>query len=178
LNEFIPDATGMFSDRVPGGEMATMQHLRRPRTMDLVLVAAVAVVAGLLLIWSATPKSHVVDAPATPGNEMLDDHAWSEQGCVLPGAGIDSVPGLFDFRHACTHHDGCYQGLNRAGEQAVTDRLRCDDLFRTDLTASCEDLHGAVHNWRARECVDTANAYYEVARSFGRTYYTGSGDAS
>src|ERR671914_258977 len=126
--------------------MATMQHLRRPRTMDLVLVAAVAVVADLLLIWSATPKSHVVDAPATPGNEMLDDHPWSEQGCVLPGAGIDSVPGLFDFR--------------------------------TDLTASCEDLHGAVHNWRARECVDTANAYYEVARSFGRTYYTGSGDAS
>src|SRR5829696_2089452 len=139
----------MFSDRVPGGEMASMQHLRRPRTMDLVLVAAVAVVGGLLLIWSATPKSHVVDAPATPGNEMLDDHAWSEQGCVLPGAGIDSVPGLFDFRHACTHHDGCYQGLNRA-----------------------------VHNWRARECVGTANAYYEVARSFGRTYYTGSGDAS
>ena len=69
-----------------------MQHLRRPRTLDLVLVAAVAVVAGLLLIWSATPKTHVVDAPATPGNEMLDDHAWGERGCVLPGAGIDSVP--------------------------------------------------------------------------------------
>ena len=93
-----------------------------------------------------------MDAPATPGNEMLDDHPWGERGCVLPGAAIDSVPGLFDFRHACTHHDGCYQGLNRAGEQAVTDRLRCDDLFRTDLTASCEYLHGAVHNWRAREC--------------------------
>src|SRR3954468_14375465 len=101
----------MSSDRVPGGEMATMQHLRRPRTMDLVLVAAVAVVAGLLLLWFGAPKSHGVDAaatrrragppppkppagaaPATPGNEMLDDHAGGERGCVLPGAGIDSVP--------------------------------------------------------------------------------------
>ena len=155
-----------------------MQHLRRPRTMDLVLVAAVAVVAGLLLIWSATPKSHVVDVPATPGNEMLDDHPWGDGGCILPGAAIDSVPGLFDFRHACTHHDGCYQGLDRTGGAAVIDRLRCDELFRTDLAASCDYLHGAAHNWRARECDSTADAYYAVARSFGRTYYTGTGDAS
>jgi hypothetical protein len=109
---------------------------------------------------------------------MFDDHAWGERGRVLRRAAIDSGPGLFDFRQACTRHDGCYQGMNRAGEPAVTDRLRCDDLFRTDLTASCEYLHGAVQNRRARECADTANAYYEVARSFGRTYYTGRGDAS
>jgi hypothetical protein len=159
--------------------MATMQHLRRPRTVNLVLVVAVAVVAGVLLAWSAAPTTaHTMNLPATPGNEMLDDHPWDERGCVLPGAAIDSVPGLFDFRHACTHHDGCYQGLDRAGVTAVIDRVRCDELFRTDLVASCEYLHGGVDNWRVRECAETANAYYEVARSFGRTYYTGSGGAS
>ena len=159
--------------------MTTMQHLRRPRTLRLVLVAAVAVVTGLVLAWSVTPSAgHAADAPATPGNEMLDDHAWGDRGCILPGAAIDSVPGLFDFRHACTHHDGCYQGFDRMGGAAVIDRLHCDELFRTDLAASCEYLHGATQNWRARECESTAHAYYAVARSFGRTYYTGAGDAS
>jgi len=159
--------------------MATMQLMRRPRTLRVVLVAMIAAVAGVLLVWSITPADvHAADAPATPGNEMLDDHPWGDGGCILPGAAIDSVPGLFDFRHACTHHDGCYQGLDRMGGAAVIDRLRCDELFRTDLAASCEYLHGATHNWRARECESTADAYYAVARSFGRTYYTGTGNAS
>ena len=51
-------------------------------------------------------------------------------------------------------------------------------LARTDLTASCEYLHGTPQNWRARECESTAAAYDAVARSFGRTYYVGTGDAS
>ena len=147
--------------------------------MDVVLVAAVAVVVGLLLAWSVAPSPvRDVDAPATPGNEVLDEHAWGDRGCVLPGAAIDSVPGLFDFRHACSHHDGCYQGYDRSGDVAAVDRLRCDALFRTDLNASCEYLHHSVDNWRARECASTAETYFEVARSFGRTYYTGTGDPS
>ena len=148
-------------------------------TMRLVLVTVAAVVLGLVLAWTVAPVAvHAPEAPATPGNEELKDHAWGERGCTLPGAAIDSVSGLFDFRHACIHHDGCYQGFDRAGDSAVIDRTRCDELFRTDLTASCEYLHGTVESWRARECESTANAYYEVARSFGRTYYAGTGDAS
>jgi hypothetical protein len=159
--------------------MATMQNLRRPKTVRLVLVVAVAVVLGVALAWSVTPAGvHAADAPATPGNEQLESHSWGERGCTLPGAAIDSVSGLFDFRHACIHHDGCYQGFDRMGDSAVIDRVRCDELFRVDLTASCEYLHGTSRNWRARECESTANAYYEVARSFGRTYYAGTGDAS
>ena len=159
--------------------MATVQHARRPMTVRLVLVVVAVVVLGFVLAWSATPRTvHAPDAPATPGNEELEAHAWGERGCTLPGAAIDSVSGLFDFRHACIHHDGCYQGFDRAGDSAVIDRVRCDELFRVDLTASCEYLHGTSQNWRARECASTANAYYEVARSFGQTYYTGTGDAS
>jgi hypothetical protein len=159
--------------------MATMQHTRRPKTVRLVVLAAVAVVLGVALTWSITPAGvHAADAPATPGNEQLESHSWGERGCTLPGAAIDSVSGLFDFRHACIHHDGCYQGFDRMGDAAVIDRTRCDELFRTDLAASCEYLHGTSQNWRARECESTANAYYAVARSFGRTYYTSTGDAS
>ena len=55
--------------------MATMQLMRRPRTLRVVLVAMIAAVAGVLLVWSITPTHvHAADAPATPGNEMLDDH--------------------------------------------------------------------------------------------------------
>jgi hypothetical protein len=159
--------------------MATVQHLHRPMTVRLVLVTVAAVVLGFVLSWAAAPSGvHPVDAPATPGNEQLDAHPWGERGCTLPGAAIDSVPGLFDFRHACIHHDGCYQGFDRMGDPAVIDRVHCDDLFRTDLTASCEYLHGSMQSWRAGECETTANAYYAVARSFGRAYYTGTGDAS
>ena len=159
--------------------MATVQRARRPMTVRLVLATVVAAVLGLTLAWAVTPaKVHASDAPATPGTEMLESHPWGENGCTLPGAAIDSVSGLFDFRHACTHHDGCYQGFDRMGSSAVIDRARCDELFRTDLTASCEYLHGTSQNWRARECESTANAYYAVARSFGRTYFTGVGDPS
>ena len=159
--------------------MATMHRVRRPKTMRLVLLGVMAAVLGVALAWSAFPAAvSAPDAPATPGNESLDSHPWGELGCTLPGAGIDSVPGLFDFRHACTHHGGCYQGFDRTGGTAVIDRVRCDELFRTDLAASCEYLHGTAQNWRARECESTANAYYAVARSFGRAYYTGTGDPS
>jgi hypothetical protein len=159
--------------------MATMHHVRRPKTVRLVLVVVVAVTVGLALARWATPAAvHAADAPATPGNEQLDSHPWGERGCTLPGAAIDSVSGLFDFRHACIHHDGCYQGFDRMGDTAVIDRVRCDELFRVDLTASCEYLHGTSRNWRARECESTAKAYYAVARSFGRTYYAGTGVAS
>ena len=146
-------------------------------TVRLVFVTVVAVVLGLTLAWAITPAGvHAADEPATPGNEMVEAHSWGENGCTLPGAAIDSVSGLFDFRHACTHHDGCYQGFDRMGDAAVIDRMRCDERFQTDLAASCEYLHGTSQNWRARECESTANAYYAVARSFGRTYFTGTGD--
>ena len=89
---------------------------------------------------------------------------------------MDEVDGLFDFRHACIHHGGCYQGFDRNGAPAAIARLRCDQLFRIDLEASCTFVHGLSTDWRARECESTADAYYAVARSFGATYYTGSGD--
>jgi hypothetical protein len=157
--------------------MATMLDARRSSRFSLVLVVVAVLAAGFLLTWATVPAvSHAADQPATPANEVLDEHAWSTSGCSLPGAGIDEVPGLFDFRHACIHHGGCYQGLDRIGDPAVVNRIRCDQLFRSDLEASCAVVHGTSTSWRARECQSTAEAYYAVARSFGATYYTGPGD--
>jgi Prokaryotic phospholipase A2 len=161
--------------------MATMLGVRRQRSLRAgvaaVLMAAVAVV--LIVSWAVTPVSvHAADQPATPSNESADEHPWGTTGCFVPGAAIDVVPGLFNFRHACIHHGGCYQGLDRVGDSAMIDRRSCDQLFRTDLGASCTEVHGGAQNWRSRECESTAAAYLAVVRSFGASYYTGSGDPS
>lgn len=158
--------------------MATMLDVRRPARFRLLRVVLLVLAVGLVLSWATTPPTVALtaDQPATPADETADEHTWGTAGCLLPGAAIDSVPGLFDVRHACIHHGGCYQGLDRHGNPAAIDRLRCDDLLRTDLTASCAVVHGGSTNWRARECENTAEAYYAVSRSFGATYYTGTDD--
>ena len=161
--------------------MATMLDVHLPskhRLHRAIRVALLMVAVAFLLSWATSTAPNVsqtADQPATPANEAIDAHPWGTAGCFVPGAGIDALPGLFDFRHACIHHGGCYQGLDRAGDPAVIDRNRCDALFRTDLVASCAVVHGSSTDWRAKECESTAEAYYAVARSFGATYYTGSG---
>ena len=158
--------------------MATMLDVRRPARFRVLRVALLVLAVGLLLSWATQPSCTLADQPATPANEAADEHTWGTAGCFLPGAAIDAVPGLFDFRHACIHHGGCYQGLDRHGVLAVIDRSRCDDLLRTDLTASCAVVHGGSMDWRAEDCERTAEAYYAVARSFGASSYTGSGDSA
>jgi Prokaryotic phospholipase A2 len=158
--------------------MAMTLDLRRPVRLRVVFLGVLVVALGLLLSWSAAPVAvHPGDQPATPANEASDTHLWSTTGCFLPGAAIDAVPGLFDFRHACIHHGGCYQGLDRGGSPAVVDRVRCDQLFRRDLEASCSEMYGSSTDRRAQECDASAKSYYAIARSFGAQYYTGSGDA-
>jgi hypothetical protein len=149
----------------------------RRTTYRVVLLGALLVALGLVLSWVATPSTaYSAEEPATPANEAVHEHTWNSTGCSIPGATLDSVPGVFDFRHACIHHSGCYQGLDRQGAPAAIDRLRCDQLFRVDLQASCTVTYGTSTNWRAEECRSTAETYYEVVRSFGAAYYTGPGN--
>lgn len=158
--------------------MATVLDLRRPATRHQVVgVAVLVLLVGVLLWWAAPPRAvSGLDQPATPGNAAADRHTWDTAGCSVPGAAIDAVPGLFDFQHACVHQGGCYQGRDRNGVDAVIDRRRCDELFRTDLAASCAYLHGTATDWRALDCTSTAAAYYDVVRAFGAPYYGGSGN--
>jgi phospholipase A2-like protein len=158
--------------------MTAIVHGHRRTTYRVALLAVLLVALGLVLSWAAaTPSTgYTADEPATPANAAMHQHTWSSTGCSIPGATLDSVPGVFDFRHACVHHSGCYQGLDRQGAPARIDRLRCDQLFRADLQASCAVTYGTSTNWRAGECRSTAETYYEVVRSFGATYYAGSGN--
>jgi hypothetical protein len=140
--------------------MTAIVHGHRRTTYRVALLAVLLVALGLVLSWAAaTPSTgYTADEPATPANAAMHQHTWSSTGCSIPGATLDSVPGVFDFRHACVHHSGCYQ------------------LFRADLQASCAVTYGTSTNWRAGECRSTAETYYEVVRSFGATYYAGSGN--
>ena len=131
--------------------MALTLDVHRTVRYRAVLLAVLVIALGLVLSWSSRPAAVAAgDRPAPPANEASDVHTWGTAGCFLPGAAIDELPGVFDFRHACIHHGGCYQGLDRDGDPAVVDRLRCDQLFRTDLHASCVVLHGAPPSRRAR----------------------------
>lgn len=145
-----------------------------PRRLLLALLT-VAVTVLALLGTAGTAAAHTGDAPATPANQTAGGHTWGTDGCSTPGAGIDRVAGVFDFEHACIHHDGCYQGLNRNGDPATISRFRCDNLFLADMRASCTEMHGTATTRAAKRCRDAANLYYSAVRIFGGSGYTGSG---
>ena len=107
-------------------------------------------------------------------HEFGDCLLWAAVG-VVEGSNTSQPPP--SALYSCTLSSSSCVFASLAPSR-TDNRARCDALFRTDLAASCEYLHGATQNWRARECESTAHAYYAVARSFGRTYYTGTGDAS
>lgn len=179
----VLDHTGRTRVGHGGAVMATLQDVRRPvrrrapRVLRALWVVLLVVALGFLLSWATAPGVPLGAAePTTPASQAAAADPSGTAGCFIPGAAIDAVPGLFDFQYACIDHGRCYRGLDRAGAPAVIDRTRCDTLFRTDLVASCAVTHGTSTNWRAKECENTAEAYYAVARSFGATYYTGSGN--
>ncbi|MGI9002995.1 MAG: phospholipase A2 [Pseudonocardia sp.] len=144
---------------------------RRP-VLTVLLASVVAVLA--LLGAGGTALAHTGDAPATPSNQDAGGHNWSFDGCSTPGATVDRVPGVFDFGHACIHHDGCYQGLDRTGEPAQISRLRCDNLFLADMRASCAEMHPNATTQAAQRCYNSARLYYSAVRAFGGRFFSGS----
>ncbi len=101
--------------------------------------------------------AHTGPEPAVPSN--TSNHPWSTDGCShVPDSGTaqsGTVKGPFDFAHACWHHDGCYRHHDGT-------RLSCDDRFRRDMLASCDDIGSNV------ACRDRAEIYYLGVRWFGQ----------
>ncbi|HEY5877314.1 MAG TPA: hypothetical protein VIU11_00290 [Nakamurella sp.] len=128
-------------DRPVGEDGRGEQARRRPplrapigagRPVGVVLV----IIVGLMLIATGPVAAHTDQGSATPGNNAA--HPWPSDGCSTPGARISTVPGIFDFTHACIHHDGCYTGFPRDGRPTYwVSRLQCDGWFLGDLQASC-----------------------------------------
>ena len=112
------------------------------------VLAVLAAVAGIGLGLLAT-------APAASAHEPVATNYCTNAP--------DAIPGFYDFRHACAHHDACYS-LN------TDTRYGCDTTFRREMHSEC----AAQHPWwsPARPaCRTVADAYYAAVRLFGASHY-------
>jgi len=147
-----------------------MSHNTRPNefnatsptefTTRLARVAALlAIVVGLAVVSpsaSSPVSAHTSGGNATGGGQW---HPWPSDGCTkVP----NWMPGIYNFTHACQHHDGCYVG--RWAERAT-----CDQWFLNDMNASC-GTGSTLFTQRSR-CRTIALAYYLGVRECGDYSY-------
>jgi len=102
------------------------------------------------------------NSTATPSNDncgyLETSHcgAWETNGCtVVP----DRVWGVFNFNHACDHHDGCYSGQWQS-------RYGCDVTMWYDMNATCNEMWSWWHPSRAA-CKGVRTTYYYGVRALG-----------
>ena len=75
----------------------------------------------------------------------------------------DAVSGLFDFRHACAHHDYAYR-------THWTSRSAADSYFRTAMEAECRNRH-PWYSLKLGSCLRVKDGYYLAVRTFGGPAY-------
>lgn len=128
----------------------------------------------LVLVPTSVAAAHTTAGNATPSND--GSHPWETNGCSTPGVRVNSVTGIYDFGHACKHHDGCYTGFPRNGQITYwTSRSQCDAWFLYDMQASCRWQHGTNPSvtWAGRQCDQWASNYHWAVRSYGSGGYKG-----
>lgn len=123
----------------------------RGNLTGLVLFAAVAT-AVVMTNASPAGAETTPGVNATPYNE--GGEWWSTNGCnFVPEDGA-----YFDFEHACTHHDGCY-------EHHWGSRGTCDQWFLNDMLASCDAMGEGY------ACQSQAWLYWYGVRELGYPWY-------
>jgi hypothetical protein len=129
--------------------------------------------AGAWGLSGGTAAAHTGQGPAVPANHGW--HPWPTDGCSTPGANIGAIPGVFDFGHACVHHDGCYKGFPLNGQPTYwVSRSQCDQWFIDDMNASCRWQHATgLGSASGRTCEATARAYRWAVRTFAGPAYVG-----
>lgn len=122
---------------------------------------------------AAPVGAHTGQGNATPGNDGY--HPWPTDACSTPGINVNSVAGVFNFRHACIHHDGCYSGFPVNGSATWwTSRSQCDSWFLYDMQSSCRWQHGdPFATWAGRQCMQWAANYHWAVRTFAAAAYKG-----
>jgi hypothetical protein len=138
---------------------------------------------GLVIVLdvagAALASAHTGQGSATPGND--GHHPWPTNGCGPGGFGRlvpDKVIGIYNFNHACDHHDGCYAGFPKSGKPTYwVTRRQCDTWFLYDMQNSCRWRHGSnpSRTWAGRRCLDAADDYHWAVRAHGRSSYKGPG---
>lgn len=149
---------------------------RRSRASILVRILAVTAVlcASVFVLPAAVAQAHTTNGYATPANDGT--HPWTTNGCSTPGVRVNAVAGIYDFGHACKHHDGCYIGFPRNGQPTYwTSRWQCDAWFLYDMQASCRWQHGSNTSatWAGRQCEQWASNYHWAVRTYGSGGYKG-----
>ena len=125
--------------------------------MVLLTVLAIAIAPGSAL-------AHSGQGNATPSN--ASGHPWAADGCTLSP---DSWSNLYNFKHACDHHDGCYLGFAPRGGKAVywVSKDQCDRWFLDDMNATCREMHPPRSRYlpysNRDACLDIARGYYNAA---------------
>lgn len=112
------------------------------------IAMAMGTVASLLVVASPAPAQAHIQTP-------------TDYCSYAP----DAVPGLYDFRHACAHHDYAYR-------THWTSKAAADSYFRTAMEAECRNRHP----WWSPSlgaCLKVRDAYYYAVRWFGGPAYNG-----
>lgn len=131
----------------------------------VVLVLAFAFTHGGVAM-AHTGQGHAV--PSNGGAEPKNTHPWPTNYCTLS---LDGVPGVWDFRHACTHHDGCYAGFPRNGKAVYwASKDQCDRWLFEDAQASCVDRHPQRSGYLYARCLRAASDYYLMVSTVGFGY--------
>ncbi|HYP25069.1 MAG TPA: phospholipase A2 [Actinomycetota bacterium] len=75
----------------------------------------------------------------------------------------DYVPGLYDFRHACAHHDYAYR-------THWVSRATADTYFRWAMESECRNRH-PWYSSNLGKCLAVKEVYYFFVRRFGQSAY-------
>jgi hypothetical protein len=150
-----------------------------------VLCVVAAVTLGLALPanahstqqWATGTRATPVNiGPSANGVRGGLSHTWAlddrnDYFEVSPLGGINEwctwVPdrqvGVFDFGHACAHHDYCYMFHRYTTGQPAT-QSGCDSRFRADMDATCVQMHpnpfDPIQLAARGACLTTSAAYH------------------
>lgn len=111
-----------------------------------------------------------VTAVSVATASAADPRAVYTNGCTLSP---DGLPGLYNFRDICNHHDICYARFPDGSHQygsTEAGRATCDSLFLNEMTTYCRNRFSGWDPRRAN-CVGTAGTYYYAVRNLGRPFY-------
>src|SRR5687767_12367580 len=159
-----------------------MRDHRKLKPRRKVVLALCAVALALVPIPEKVAGAHTTQGSATLTNYTQHPKSWQIDGCssttvtrwLPPPAknlpNINSLPDVFDFYHACAHHDGCYKGFpDAAGKPTYwVSQQQCDDWFLGETIASCHWQHGRQSTSKAMsQCLDWANLYYFAVHKGG-----------
>lgn len=134
-----------------------MSTRRMLTALSGIAVAAGVTMGGMASADAAPTASTGVTAAYAAGEFQCGPNNWI--GSLVP----ENPPGGADFHNACVAHDACYS------KGSSTNRLTCDEAFRTRMNNACAAAG------KGATCRAVASLYYYAVRGAGKYYYEGSG---